>query len=148
MAIPGLDENGLLPPGVHDCAMEEVRKRFGSFQTTDRRCHLYEELQSYIADVRSTGLAIAIIIDGSFVTSKPDPGDIDLILVLPRDWKAETEMRPFEYRVLSKRRVRRYYGFDMVAAQENSIAYEEALKFFQQVRGRSDCRKGVLRIKL
>jgi hypothetical protein len=143
-----LDDNGVLPHGIWRCTLEEVRNRFGNFQRTDRRPFLYKSLQSYIAELRSTGLAIAIIIDGSFVTGKPDPDDIDLILVLPYDWDAAGELRPSEYRVLSKRLVRRRHGFDIIAAREGSAAYGEALKFFEQVRGRSDWRKGLLRIEL
>jgi hypothetical protein len=34
MPIPPLDEDGLLPEGIHECSLEEIRARFGSFQVT------------------------------------------------------------------------------------------------------------------
>ncbi|MBI1924574.1 hypothetical protein HYR99_10015 [Candidatus Poribacteria bacterium] len=78
MPIPNFDEKGLLPPGVHDCSLEEIMERFGTFQVTDCRVGLYAQLQAFLEEVRSTRLAVAVIVDGSFVTSKPAPEDIDL----------------------------------------------------------------------
>ena len=83
MPFPNLNEQGLLPPGIYDCSLEEIGERFGTFQSTDRRPRLYEKLQAFVRQVRSINLAIAVIVNGSFVTSKVDPDDIDLILVLP-----------------------------------------------------------------
>ena len=42
MPIPLLNENGLLPMGIHICILEEIRQRFGRFQGSDRRPHLNE----------------------------------------------------------------------------------------------------------
>jgi hypothetical protein len=82
MPIPGFNDAGLLPLGVHDCTIGEVRQHLGSFQTTDRRPKLFDKLQALVREAWATGLVSEIIIDGSFVTAKPDPNDIDLILVL------------------------------------------------------------------
>jgi hypothetical protein len=32
----------LLPEGIHDCTLDEIGARFGRFQTTDRRVHLFK----------------------------------------------------------------------------------------------------------
>jgi hypothetical protein len=80
LPIPNLNEQGLLPPGMHNCSLEEIGERFGTFQSTDRRPRLYEKLQVFLQQVRSIDLAIAVIVNGSFVTSKADPNDIDLII--------------------------------------------------------------------
>jgi hypothetical protein len=147
MPIPNLDENGLLPPGIYDCSLEEVEERFGTFQSTDRRYRIYEQLQAFLAEVRSTNLVVAVIINGSFVTSKHDPGDVDLILVLSREHDFNAELRPFEYNVLSRRRVRKRYEIDVLIAREDSLEYEEYTEFFQQVRGQVEGRKGILRLR-
>ena len=44
----------------------------------------------------------ALIVDGSYVTSKEEPNDIDLIIALRTDFEPAGELRPFEYNVLSK----------------------------------------------
>src|SRR5437879_1217565 len=145
MPIPPLDNAGLLPPGVHDCTLEEVEERFGRFQKSDQRIHLFARLREYLNEVRLTGFAVALLIDGSFVTAKDEPEDIDLVLVLKPDHDFLKLLRPFEYNVISKHRVRRHYRFDMVAVGEGSVDFDKAVRFFQQVRDRSDIRKGLLR---
>ena len=57
MPIPNLSEQGLLPPGIYDCSLEEIGERFGTFQSTDRRPRLYEKLQAFLQQVRSINLA-------------------------------------------------------------------------------------------
>jgi hypothetical protein len=146
MPIPPLDEAGLLPPGVHDCTMEEVEQVFARFQRSDQRIRLFEKLKAYLKEVRSTGFAVALLIDGSFVTSKEEPEDIDLILVLKPDHDFSANLRPFEYNVVSKRRVRQNYRFDLLVAGQDSPQYFTAIEFFQQVRNQSEVRKGILRV--
>jgi hypothetical protein len=148
MPIPPLTEHGFLPDGIHDCSLAEVEERFGGFQGSDRRMRLFAKLRQYVAEVRFAGLAIALIIDGSFVTNKPDPGDIDLILIVPEDHDFSLERRPFEYNPLSKHRVRQEHGFDLFTVREKSQEYKEFLSLFQQVRGQPTLRKGHLRIQL
>jgi hypothetical protein len=71
--IPEFDENGNLPPGVHFCEWEEFVDRFG---TTDLRLRLMGGLQMAMQQLKAAGCR-TIYINGSFVTSKPDPGDFD-----------------------------------------------------------------------
>lgn len=85
----------------------------------------------------------AIIIDGSFISSKPDPNDIDLIVALEKGHDFEMELRPMDYNVLSRKRVRRRYGFDVFVEAENSERYLERVEFFQQVKDSDDSTKGL-----
>lgn len=144
MAIPLLDGDGFLPEGVHDATIDEIREQFGTFQRTDRRQGLWRHFEEFVADIRSTGLVQRIIINGSFVTAKDDPSDIDLILVLKLSHDFTTDLRPFEYNVLSRRQVRRRHKFDVLVAREESPEYAEYIGFFQQVKGLPNRRKGVL----
>jgi len=89
-----------------------------------------------------------LIIDGSFVTAKPDPNDIDLILVLAPLHDLRADLLPAQYNLVSRKSVRRRYGFDIIAVRENTPEYDEALAFFQQVRGQRALRKGLLRLAL
>src|SRR5690349_21006811 len=114
MPIPLLNEWGVLPPGVHDCTMEEIEERLARSQMTDQRIRLLEKLVRYVKEARGTGLAVALLIDGSFVTAKDEPEDIDLIVVLKPEHDFAADLRPFEYNVLSKKRVRQEYRFDLL----------------------------------
>ena len=77
--IPHFDEHGLLPIGLHDTSFREIRAVLGF---TARRNELIDGLEEFLNIWNISGFLDYSIIDGSFVTSKPEPGDIDLILVL------------------------------------------------------------------
>jgi hypothetical protein len=148
MPIPAFDEHGFLPQGVHDCTLQEVGARFGQFDHSDRRVRLFHELTEFVREASNTTLVTSIIIDGSFVTDEPEPNDIDLILVVRSDHDVLADLRPFEYNVLSKRRVRRRHGFDVLLARDESLLLEEYVAFFQRIRASAELRKGVLKVVL
>jgi len=147
MPIPRFDASGLLPSGIYDCSLAEVRERFGLFQTTDCRPRLFEKLEAYLHEAWRIESLTEIIVDGSFVTDAPHPNDIDLILVLSSTHDFSMELRPFEYNVLSTRRAREIFGLDVLVAQQESVAYDQYVGFFAQVRGQADRRKGLLRLR-
>ena len=151
--IPEL-QDGVLPPGIHDCTMEELQQAFGQFRRSDRRPQLTEKLRRFVEDAQQAGIAAAVIIDGSYVTAKAEPNDIDLLLALRSDFDLKEELRPLEYNLQSKRMVRKLYGFDVLPAVEGSETYLRLLDFFSHVRPNdpeqqtSQLYKGLVRITL
>ena len=151
--IPKLFD-GVLPIGIYTCTLDEVAHFFGRFNRSDQRPRLTEKLKQYVIDVRKSGIANAVIVDGSYITQKPEPGDIDLILALRADFDLAQELRPFEYNVQSKRMVSRLYGFDVLPAVDGSVAYGKYISDFSRVRlddreqTSSQRYKGLLRIEL
>ncbi len=143
MAIPDLNDDGLLPEGL-----DEIIERFGQFQHSNCRPRLGQRLQEFFREVVGTGFVVAVIVDGSFVTGKPEPNDIDVVLVLRTGHDFSEVLRPFEYKIVSRRRVRKVFGFDMLLAEEGQPELNEFLEFFTQVRGDPDVRKGLLRVTL
>src|SRR5712692_5514308 len=127
MPIPTFTAHGLLPEGVHDCTVEELRHYFGSFQVSDRRPKLFAQLEVFLAEVRASGLVRHVVIDGSFVTAETQANDIDLILIVAGDYDFATELLPSQYNVLSKTRVRKRFGFDLVAVRESTAELDKAL---------------------
>jgi hypothetical protein len=148
VAIPAFNKHGLLPEGIHDCSLEELRDRFGTFQSSDRRPRLWQRLRQFIEELRQSHLIREVLIDGSFVTNLPSPNDIDLILVLPLDHDIYAELTPSAYNVISKTRVRVQFEFDIFVVGAESIEYRMALGFFARVRNRPQLRKGILRLQL
>jgi hypothetical protein len=71
--IPAFDVDGNLPPGLHAATWEEFTDRFA---TTPHRERLAAGLQRALRVLQSAGCRTAYV-DGSFVTSKPVPGDFD-----------------------------------------------------------------------
>lgn len=71
--IPDFKDDGLLPPGVHEATLEELREKLGF---TRRRRTLIDGLERALELMSGCGVR-QIYIDGSFVTDKPRPNDID-----------------------------------------------------------------------
>jgi len=72
--IPQFTADGLLPQGVHPATLEEVLERFGD---NERRQQLLRGLSEALHLLRSAGCR-RIYINGSFVTAKERPNDIDV----------------------------------------------------------------------
>lgn len=148
MPIPELDMDGYLPPGVHECTVEEVEEAFGKFRTTDQRPRLFEKLKQYLGELSRWGVAKEVVIDGSFVTKKEAPTDVDLIVVSPHDFALPAEMPPLSYNALSQRRVKKTYDFDMFFVPEQSDAYHKYVDFFMQAKEMPGRQKGIIKVRL
>jgi hypothetical protein len=148
LSIPAFNEHGLLPVGLHEATVEEVRARFGTFQSTERRPLLSAKLVELLREAKNCRAVLAVILDGSFITSEPNPNDIDLVFVLINGYDFSAELSPSQYNVLSQRQVRRRYGFDIVVVEDGSESMHEAIAFFEQVRQRPGLKKGLVRIEI
>src|SRR5690348_10541934 len=71
--IPPFEPGGNLPAGIHPASWPEIAARFGA---SSRRVMLLEGLLAALINLRDSGCR-RVYIDGSFVTTKPEPGDFD-----------------------------------------------------------------------
>jgi Family of unknown function (DUF6932) len=134
MPIPAFNEHGWLPEGIHDCTLDEVSSRFGLFQESDQRPRLWAKFVEFLGEVRRTGLVKRVILDGSFVTTRSDPNDIDLLLIVDANHDFSASLRPSQYNLLAQKRVRKRFGFEIVVVKDGSDNLQQAIEFFQQVR--------------
>jgi hypothetical protein len=148
MAIPCLTAAGFLPPGAHDASMEEIGIAFGRFQDSERRITLFQRLSEYIAELRSLGHAVEVLLDGSFVSAKASPGDIDLIVVYPEAFNFSANLTPAEYNTIDRRRVRRMYGFDVAPVAAGSADLEVWKDYFSHDLRTRTLEKGLLQVRL
>lgn len=79
-SIPDFDEYGYLPQGIYNCDIEQIKLRFCN---NDHRARQFEMLESYISRLAVFGANFACYLDGSFISDKEDPKDIDLVLEFP-----------------------------------------------------------------
>ena len=77
MAIPEFVD-GRLPLGIHRATPLEILERF--CVTSHKRASLADPLQELISIAQVAG-AWALYLNGSFVTAKEDPQDVDAVLV-------------------------------------------------------------------
>jgi hypothetical protein len=73
--------DGRLPPGVHGATLEELRDKLGWGQ---RRKNLINGLEMALRLMGNCGIE-RVYLDGSFVTDKDRPGDIDGCYDVPPD---------------------------------------------------------------
>ena len=77
---PDFNESGDLPPGIHQATLAEVLEHFGS--GTSQRHVMARRLEHIYTLATGAGHLARFIIFGSFITNKPDPGDIDIFLLM------------------------------------------------------------------
>lgn len=79
--IPPLDHRGLLPQGIHSATMDEIE---GAFSTNYVRAQRLDSFRRFLlAEMAPCGGGLDLFIAGSYVTDKPDPGDIDCTIEIP-----------------------------------------------------------------
>lgn len=75
----------LLPPGMHPLSLQELHDlAVAPFAEDVKRAELFQKLQTWAEAVRASGIGGQLWLDGSFLTEKVEPGDIDCILWSPR----------------------------------------------------------------
>ena len=148
MPIPALNKEGFLPAGVFDCSLKDIREHFGSFRGSDHRARLFARLEELFRVMKQSGLFETLIVDGSFVTDKLMPNDIDLIAILRPRHNFERDLPMSEYALVSRAMLRRRFGFDVVVAERDTHLYKTYVEFFSRVRDNPDMRKGLLRLIL
>ena len=77
---PEFDHNGDLPVGIHEATLDEVLQHFGT-ETVQRRL-IGQRLERIYRLVSNTGQVARFVVFGSFVTAKPDPGDVDIFMLM------------------------------------------------------------------
>jgi len=91
--IPDYNDDGYLPEGIHRATLEEIAARFGE-ESELRRAQM--ESLRWLVDLARRAGAERIVVNGSFVTDKLEPNDVDCVVLIgpdfPRDGAAETEL--------------------------------------------------------
>jgi hypothetical protein len=138
--IPPFQINGNLPSGIHTATWQEVQARFG---WNARRQILLAGLERAIHDLRNAGCS-TVYLNGSFVTSKPEPGDFDACWTLDGVDLDSIEPTLLEFdagRAAQKAR----YGGELFPADWDAMGNGTTfLEFFQAIRGGGQ--KGIIRI--
>lgn len=87
MMLPEFNNLGDLPEGIYKATFEEVINYFG--KGTPQRQLVTERLKRVYNLAQATGKLERFVIFGSYVTAKPDPQDVDIILVMSDDFREQ-----------------------------------------------------------
>ena len=86
--LPALDDHGNLPFGIHPCTADELAIRFGG-GSPEREIAIQEVIQ-FIEWAKSAGVR-RLIVNGSFVTQKASPNDVDIVILPGSDYPREQQ---------------------------------------------------------
>lgn len=142
--IGEFDEDGFLSPGMHVATWDEFRERFG---TSPRRRFLMGGLRRALVALSSAGCK-RVYLNGSFVTSKANPGDYDgawdTIGVDPMELKSEFWMEEKDDVDIQKTK----YSGELYPA--DMIEYRSELRFLDFFQRKKDTHetKGIVEICL
>lgn len=142
-AIPPFRSDGYLPVGVHVCSEAEVLFRFGT--SNRRRRRLAIRLRRWIELGRQVE-ARRLLVDGSFVTAKEEPGDIDSVMLLPQDFYRRVMREDVAATELEQMFLTRQP--EELFAAEDEIDWDEWIAFFSQTREPDKRRKGLVEVRL
>ncbi|CAM4371962.1 MULTISPECIES: DUF6932 family protein [Bacillus] len=83
MTIPNFFDDYHLPPGEHICTMEEISTHFVSNEVRTRRWEDFVQMLKRICNLKL--IPEEVLINGSFVTGRQEPGDVDFAVLIPPD---------------------------------------------------------------
>jgi hypothetical protein len=81
--LPPFDDFGNLPPGIHICSVTELVARFG--RGSEERQAEISELLHFFEVARMAGVR-RLMVNGSFVTGKLAPNDVDVVFLPGPDY--------------------------------------------------------------
>jgi hypothetical protein len=87
MALPEFNQSGDLPTGVHRADMDEVATRFG--RSFGQRGLVTQRLQHIYELAKRTQHLQRFVIFGSYITNKPEPNDVDVVLVMDGQFRLD-----------------------------------------------------------
>jgi hypothetical protein len=141
--IPAFRLDGYLPEGLHRADEIEVTFRFGS--ATPRRRRLVLRLRRWLDLARQIGVR-RFLVDGSFVTAKPDPNDIDAVIFLPTDFQLQVQ-RDLDAALDLEQMLLTRSPEELFAA-EDETDWNDWFEFFSRTREADGRRKGLVEIIL
>ena len=150
--IPLLDVHGFLPQGVHECTLEELTARFGNGNPSHRRSILCVKFADFLTWVRSLNCFRSVYPDGSFVSDKEEPSDIDVLLELPQGTPQVTAHLK-QHGVFDRAQMKSKFEihiFPMPPGEPNLLTWFQGVRpEVARARGlRPNYRKGILRITI
>jgi hypothetical protein len=146
--IPEFNHNGNLPNGIHLTTIEEIEERFGY---NLKRKKLITGLKKLINDFKEKTDCTQLFIDGSFVTNKLLPNDIDVCWASDGELDYETiEIKMpilFDFQN-GRRNQQNEYSCDIFPAYLIEQGSQKLFIDFFQIDKITNERKGILQINL
>ena len=143
LVIPEFDSSGNLPPGIHSATWRQITAWLGF---TPRRKKLLKGLREALVLLEAAGCRL-VYLDGSFVTSKVEPGDFDACWGVDYVNAGKLDSVFFDFTNSRARQKQRFFGEFIPAELPEGGSGKTFLEFFQTDK-ESGHSKGILAIDL
>lgn len=140
--LPEFDENGNLPPGNHNATFREVIERFSTPRSLKRQL-LSASLEGFFDFIKDH--AVRVYIDGSYATAKLAPNDVDLIVVLPKDFPRDPQIGQRLVGMVNNKQANYLHIFAFYLGRQDE-RLEEMLAWF--TRDRHGNQKGIVCVEV
>jgi predicted nucleotidyltransferase len=80
--IPKRRPDGTLPPGTYQATIDELLAAYPPIN--EQRQILNDSVQRAVEELRKLDPSLVIYVDGSYVTSKAEPNDVDVLIISTR----------------------------------------------------------------
>ncbi len=141
--IPAFRPDGYLPVGLHVCSETQAVARFGG--QNRRRRWLTFRVRRWCELGRAIG-ANRLLLDGSFVTAKVEPEDVDAVLLLPAAFTHLVEQGLEAAIELEEMFLTRQP--EEIFAAEDDADWQAWFDFFSRTRETDNRRKGLVEVLL
>lgn len=111
----------LLDPGLHRCDFATLKRVcVEAFSGWARRQKIFNGLVQFCTGLRSVGIPFEVWVDGSLLTEKPMPNDVDVVVFAQKtDVNAlDAEKRRLLYTLLSREETRLRYETDVYFVEQ------------------------------
>lgn len=145
MPLPAFDSAGELPEGVHQATIDEITARFGS--GTPQRQEVTARLLRIYHLANATEKLDRVVIFGSYITTKPNPNDVDVVLVMSDDFEVhacdEATRRLFDHTQATEE-----FGASVFWLRPSMLFLETLEEFIEgwQIK-RDQTRRGIVEVR-
>lgn len=133
MSLPPLQKDGYLPVGIHQSTWDEIATCFSV--GSPRRVFLGRQFARLLENAKATGHLRRVYIWGSFASAKPNPGDVDVLLVMSAEFESEKLTVSFQH-LFNHGQARLEYECDVFWVRESidAAVFEMMLEVYQTDR--------------
>jgi hypothetical protein len=143
--LPPFTTSGDLPAGIHTADWEEIEERFG--RTSDARLRALRRLRLLYELASRTGKLLRFLIFGSFVSAISLPRDVDIVLIMERDFRLEEAPRE-SWTLFSHSDAEARFGASVFWVREGMLTTEHMREFLDTWQLKRDgTRRGIVEVK-
>lgn len=118
-----MEYDPLYPAGFHDISIDDLDNIFViPFEENERRKYLTNRFRDYIEKFSELNLKVEIWLDGSYSTIKPEPGDMDILIVFDAEEvnKLPLEKQPLLQELFDRELSKIRYSIDVLLLPSNN----------------------------